>query len=289
MSDEPEDQGTAPDAAPEGEKLQKVLARAGLGSRREVERWIEQGRVELDGRRARLGDRAGPDSRIQVDGRPVQASDREPPRRVVLYNKPEGEVVARTDPEGRPSVFRKLPRVRGRWIAVGRLDINTMGLLLFTNDGELAHELMHPAREVEREYACRIHGTVTDAMVEQLVAGVELEDGPAHFDVVESGMPLDEPGDGTNAWYHVIIREGRKREVRRLWEACGVQVARLIRVRYGPVVLPRDLARGRARELEGEACAELYRHVGLKPPERDRKPRSAAPRKGGGRRNPRRR
>lgn len=253
-------------ATPPGEKLQKVLARAGFGSRREMEERIRQGRVRVDGRKAQLGDRVDADTVITVDGRPVERARREPPSRVIVYNKPEGEVVTRRDPEGRPTVFRRLPRVRGRWIAVGRLDVNTMGLLVLTNDGQLANALMHPSAGVEREYACRIFGEVTESIAERLVHGVELDDGPAHFEVVESGMPLDEPGEGLNQWYHVIVREGRQREVRRLWESQGLRVSRLIRVRYGPVVLPRDLGRGRTRELDDAARAELYRHVGLKPP-----------------------
>lgn len=251
---------------PRGEKLQKVLARAGLGSRREMEAAIEAGRVQLNGRPAQLGDRAGARDQVELDGRTVQRVHRQPPRRVLLYNKPEGEVTARSDPEGRPTVFRRLPRTPGRWIAVGRLDLNSQGLLLFTNDGELANALMHPSRGVEREYACRVRGEVTPEMVQRLVDGVELDDGPAHFDVVESAMPMDDPGEGANAWYHVIVSEGRKREVRRLWESQGVAVSRLIRVRYGPVVMPRDLRRGKLRELDDAGKTALYEHVGLEPP-----------------------
>lgn len=254
------------EGAPRGEKLQKVLARAGLGSRREMEAAIEAGRVQLNGRPAQIGDRAGARDQVELDGRTVQRVHRQPPRRVLLYNKPEGEVTARTDPEGRPTVFRRLPRTPGRWIAVGRLDLNSQGLLLFTNDGELANALMHPSQGVEREYACRIRGEVTPEMVQRLVDGVELDDGPAHFDVVESAMPVDDPGEGANAWFHVIVSEGRKREVRRLWESQGVAVSRLIRVRYGPVVMPRDLRRGKLRELDDAGKAALYEHVGLEPP-----------------------
>ncbi|ABM61367.1 23S rRNA pseudouridine(2605) synthase RluB [Halorhodospira halophila] len=257
---------------PAGEKLQKVLARAGLGSRREMEAAIQAGRVRIEGRTAKLGDRARPRDHVELDGRTVQRVHREPPRRVLLYNKPEGEVTTRSDPEGRSTVFERLPRTPGRWIAVGRLDINSQGLLLFTNDGELANALMHPSTGVEREYACRIHGEVTEEMVHRLVDGVELEDGPAHFEVVESGMPVDEPQEGTNAWYHVIVTEGRRREVRRLWESQGVTVSRLIRVRYGPMVMPRDLRRGQLRELDEAGKRELYEHVGLTPPEPVRRP-----------------
>lgn len=252
---------------PAGEKLQKVLARAGLGSRREMEAAISAGRVQVGGRTAQLGDRVGPRDHVAFDGRTLQRAHREPPRRVLMYNKPEGEVSARSDPEGRDTVFRRLPRTPGRWISVGRLDINSQGLLLFTNDGELANALMHPSNGVEREYACRIHGEVTEEMVQRLVSGVELEDGTACFDVVDSAMPVDEPGEGTNAWFHVIVTEGRRREVRRLWESQGVTVSRLIRVRYGPVVMPRDLRQGRLRELDAAAKRELYEHVGLSCPE----------------------
>ncbi len=264
--------------APRGEKLQKVLARAGLGSRREMEAAIQAGRVEVEGRLATLGDRVGPRDHVAFDGRTVQRIHREPPRRVLLYNKPEGEVTTRSDPEGRPTVFRRLPRTRGRWIAVGRLDLNSQGLLLFTNDGELANALMHPSQGVEREYACRIRGLVTDDMVDRLVAGVELEDGLAHFEVVESAMPLDDPQEGSNAWFHVIVTEGRRREVRRLWESQGVTVSRLIRVRYGPVIMPRDLRQGQLRELDEASCRELYEHVGLAPPEPSRAPSPKRPR-----------
>ncbi|MCG5539386.1 23S rRNA pseudouridine(2605) synthase RluB [Halorhodospira sp. 9622] len=252
---------------PAGEKLQKVLARAGLGSRREMEAAIQAGRVRIEGRVAKLGDRAQPRDHVELDGQTVQRVHREPPRRVLLYNKPEGEVTTRSDPEGRSTVFERLPRTPGRWIAVGRLDINSQGLLLFTNDGELANALMHPSTGVEREYACRIHGEVTEEMVHRLVGGVELEDGPAHFEVVESAMPVDEPQEGANAWFHVIVTEGRRREVRRLWESQGVTVSRLIRVRYGPVVMPRDLRRGQLHELDEANKRELYEHVGLTPPE----------------------
>ncbi len=263
----------------EGEKLQKVLARAGLGSRRELEAVIAAGRVTVDGSVASLGDRVTARAHVELDGRTIQRIQRDPPRRVLIYNKPEGELITRSDPEGRPTVFRRLPKVRGRWIAVGRLDLNSQGLLLFTTDGELAHALMHPSREVEREYACRIYGEVTEEMVRRLVSGVELDDGPAHFEVVESGMPLDEPTEAGNAWYHVIVKEGRNREVRRLWESQEVKVSRLIRVRYGPMVLPRDLRRGRFRELADHEKEILYRNAGLEPPPRRPSRRAQRPRR----------
>ncbi len=239
------------------EKLQKVLARAGLGSRRELEGWIEAGRVRVNGRPAGLGDRVEPGDRLQVDGRDVSI-DQAPRIRVLAYNKPEGEVTTRSDPEGRPTVFDSLPRLgRGRWISVGRLDINSQGLLLFTNDGDLAAGLTHPSSEVEREYAVRVFGAVEPATLEQLQRGIELDDGPAAFDRIE-----DAGGEGRNHWYHVVLREGRHREVRRLWEAVERPVSRLIRVRYGPVALPRQLSRGRWQELESPAIGELLAAAG---------------------------
>ena len=246
---------------PEPERLQKLLANAGLGSRRQIERWIRAGRVEVNGRRARLGDRATAKDRIRVDGRPVSPKRLAAEERfVILYNKPEGEVVTRSDPEGRRTVFRSLPRLPGgRWIAVGRLDVNSSGLLLFTNDGELANRLMHPARLIEREYAVRVHGEVNDEMLERLVRGVELEDGPARFEeVVYSG------GEGSNRWYHVVLMEGRKREVRRMWEAVGAQVNRLKRVRFGPVFLDSKVKAGRWRELNRDEREALLRIAGMK-------------------------
>ena len=246
---------------PEPQRLQKLLANAGLGSRRQIESWIREGRVEVNGRKASLGDRATLEDRISVDGRPV--SERRLGRQdryVILYNKPEGEVVTRSDPEGRRTVFQSLPRLpQGRWIAVGRLDVNSSGLLLFTNDGELANRLMHPKQLIEREYAVRVHGEVTDAMLRQLVQGVELEDGPARFEeVVFSG------GEGSNRWYHVVLMEGRKREVRRMWEAVGAVVNRLKRVRFGPIFLDSKVKAGLWRELDKTEKKELLRIAGLK-------------------------
>ena len=245
---------------PTGERLQKVLANAGLGSRREIEEWIRAGRVQVDGRTAQLGDRVGSDARITVDGRRVghrrlQADE----RHVIMYNKPEGEIVSRDDPEGRPTVFGRLPRLRsGRWIAVGRLDVNSAGLLLFTTDGELANRLMHPSQQIEREYAVRVLGEVTDEMLERLVQGVELEDGPARCEeIVFSG------GEGVNHWFHLVIMEGRNREVRRLWEAVGARVNRLKRVRFGPVILDSSVKAGQWRELKPDERAALLEITGL--------------------------
>ena len=246
---------------PAGEKLQKVLARLGLGSRRQIERWIEEGRVAVGGRTARLGERVAPDARIALDGRVVPLTGVAAKSRVLIYHKPEGEVCTRSDPQGRPTVFDRLPALRhARWIAVGRLDFNTSGLLLFTTDGELAHRLMHTAREIEREYAVRVLGKVDEAMLKRLKEGVMLEGGPAHFAVI-----ADAGGTGANRWYHVTLKESRQREVRGLWEAVGVAVSRLIRVRFGPIQLPRRLRQGRAEELDPDATAELYSSAGLAP------------------------
>lgn len=246
-------------AEPSGEKLQKVLARAGMGSRREMERWISDGRVSVDGRKASLGDRVLPHQVIRVDGQVIRAEQRAPRCRVLLYHKPEGELCARTDPSGRKTVFHGLPRVRnGRWVMIGRLDMNTAGLLLFTTDGELANRLMHPRYNIEREYAVRVFGEVDDSTLKQLRKGVELEDGVASFDSIR-----DAGGEGRNHWYHVTLHEGRNREVRRMWEAVGAQVSRLIRVRYDELALPRDLRIGEWRELEAVDVGTLRKRVGL--------------------------
>lgn len=250
------------------EKIQKVLARVGLGSRRAMEDWIEAGRVSVNGKIAQLGDRVEEGDELRVDGRVVSfTAEEESIRRVILYYKPEGEVCTRTDPQGRPTVFDALPKLQDqRWVAIGRLDINSQGLILFTTDGDLANRLMHPSSNIEREYAVRVHGQVTEETLETLKTGVMLIDGEAHFDeIVDSG------GEGSNHWYHVILREGRKREVRRMWESQGVQVSRLIRVRYGNILLPRNLKTGRFIELDkavidqlAESCgAELRKRTGL--------------------------
>jgi len=249
-----------PQTEQKGERLQKVLANAGFGSRREMERLIEAGEVRVNGKVASLGDRVTPDDRILVAGRKVGAWRLQPrQRRVILYHKPEGALVTRSDPRGRPTVFERLPRLRGqRWIAVGRLDINTSGLLILTTDGTLANRLMHPSQQVEREYAVRVHGTVDDEILEKLVNGVQLEDGPARFEeIVDSG------GQGSNHWYHLVIMEGRSREVRRMWEHVGMQVSRLKRVRYGPLILDSSLAMGRWRDLSEAEMAALLATAGI--------------------------
>ncbi|MBE0490596.1 MAG: 23S rRNA pseudouridine(2605) synthase RluB [Halomonas sp.] len=242
------------------EKLQKVLARAGLGSRREMEAAIADGRVKVNGQVATLGDRIEMRDRVLFDNRPVtlRGAD-EVPRRVIMYNKPEGELCTRKDPEGRRTVFDRLPRLKGeRWIAIGRLDINTSGLLLFTTDGELANRLMHPSTQVEREYAVRVMGQVTRQNVVAMVEGVMLDDGPASFtDVQEFG------GEGINTWFHVVIQEGRNREVRRLWESQGLTVSRLKRVRYGNIFLDKRAKAGEWLELSQDEIDDLAELAGL--------------------------
>lgn len=244
------------------EKLQKVLARAGLGSRRQIEQWIEAGRITINGDPTTLGARVTPDQTIRVDGRNIPTHVLQSQQRILIYHKPEGEVCTRSDPQGRPTVFEKLPKLRGaRWITIGRLDFNTSGLLLFTTDGELANRLMHPSHEIEREYAVRVLGKVSAEMLARLKAGVMLEDGPAHFDAI-----VDAGGSGANHWYHVVLKEGRNREVRRMWEAVGIKVSRLIRVRFGSVQLPPHFHTGRTIEADDDTAASLYELVGLKKP-----------------------
>lgn len=248
---------------PRGVRLQKALAEAGLGSRRRIEEWIAAGRVRVNGQPARLGDRVVRNDKVTVDGRPVRLAREEfKRRRIIAYHKPEGEVVTRRDPEGRATVFQHLPGIRdGRWIAIGRLDINTAGLLLLTNDGDLANGLMHPSRAVEREYAVRVQGPVADDVLHRLTHGVRLEDGEARFEeIVLSG------GSGQNQWFHVVLCEGRHREVRRLWEAAGCTVSRLKRVRFGNVILGARPRPRQWRELTEEEEAGLARLAGLPAP-----------------------
>lgn len=238
-----------------GEKLQKVLAQAGLGSRRLMEEWIAAGRVSVNGEPATLGMRVLEGDIVKADRRTIRVGKREHAVRVLLYHKPEGEIVSRDDPEKRASVFDKLPKVRGqKWIAIGRLDFNTSGLLIFTTSGELANRLMHPRFEVEREYAVRLQGTMTEAQMKQMLnQGIELEDGLVRFDKLE-----DEGGEGFNHWYRVMLREGRNRVVRRTFDALGLPVSRLMRVRFGIINLPPRLKRGMVAELgEGEVAQVL--------------------------------
>ncbi len=244
------------------EKLQKVLARFGLGPRRRMEEWIASGRVSVNGLVAKIGDRVSSTDRLAVDGEPLRVPGWVRPRlRVLRYHKAVGELTTRQDPQGRPTVFDRLPRLRGsRWIAVGRLDYNTEGLLLLTNDGDLANALMHPRAEVEREYAVRVLGEVNDEQRQQLLTGVELDDGSAHF------LSLQEAGgEGANRWYHVTLAEGRNREVRRLFEALGLTVSRLLRVRYGIIGMPRHLKVGYFEDLPEEELAALLETVGMTP------------------------
>jgi 23S rRNA pseudouridine2605 synthase len=239
-------------------RLQKLLAAAGLGSRRTVEEWIRAGRVSVAGRVAQLGDRAGPGDDVRLDGRRLALSPLDlNTQEVLLYYKPVGEVTTRSDPQGRPTVFERLPEPSsGRWITVGRLDVNTAGLLLLTTDGELAHRLMHPSSEVEREYLVRLRGEPGPEVIRRLLRGVPLEDGPARFDRIMAGDPgTDDPSHST---FRVVLHEGRNREVRRLWNAVGFEVSRLLRIRYGPVELPRDMRPGNAR-LAGPSVLEALR------------------------------
>lgn len=244
--------------APAGEKLQKVLARAGLGSRREMERAIEAGRVTVNGQVAELGERVTDDDQVALDGHPLPAAQ-DSRCRVILYNKPVGEICSRHDPEGRPTVYDRLPKLRtGRWISVGRLDFNTSGLLLFTNSGELANKLMHPSSVIDREYLVRIQGQVDDEMKERLLTGVLLEDGVARFtDIVDSG------GESSNRWFYCVVMEGRNREVRRLWESQGVRVSRLKRVRYGNVFIPSQVRVGQWIEMEPRDIDDLCVTAGM--------------------------
>ncbi|GLS26109.1 23S rRNA pseudouridine(2605) synthase RluB [Marinibactrum halimedae] len=244
------------------EKLQKVLARSGIGSRREMERAIADGRIKVNGAVATLGDRVTGEEKIEVDGRLVTVESTAEAPRVLLYNKPEGEICTRSDPEGRKTVFDRLPKLkRGRWISVGRLDFNTSGLLLFTNDGELANRLMHPSSVIDREYLVRIQGQVDDDMLDRLRKGVTLEDGEARFtDIVEGA------GEGQNQWYYCVVMEGRNREVRRLWESQGVRVSRLKRVRYGNIFIPSHVRVGQWIELAPKEISDLCATAGVKAP-----------------------
>lgn len=247
---------------PPAMRLQKLLAQAGWGSRRALEARIAAGEIRINGRTAQLGDKAGPGDELVAGGVHYTVAEAPAPAtRVIMLNKPEGVVCTRTDPDGRPTVFDHLPPLKdGRWIAIGRLDLNTSGLLLLTTDGELANTMMHPSGGVDREYACRIQGTVDDEALARLKAGIELEDGPARFtDVAAAG------GSGANRWYHATLMEGRKREVRRLWEAVGVRISRLKRVRYGAVFLPSRLKVGRFEELPPADVRVLREDVGLSP------------------------
>ncbi|HEX8757947.1 MAG TPA: pseudouridine synthase [Steroidobacteraceae bacterium] len=242
-------------------RLQKLLSAAGIGSRRQVEQWIAEGRVTVAGRLARLGDRAGPGDEVRLDGRTLDLGPRQAAmHQVLVYHKPLGEVTTRRDPQGRPTVFERLPPPsHGRWIVVGRLDVNTSGLLLFTTDGELAHRLMHPSSRIEREYLVRVRGRPGADIIGRLLGGIPLEDGRAAFDRIVEQPPANGEASASarNASYRLILCEGRNREVRRMWQAVGYEVSRLLRVRYGPIELPRDLRPGQARLLDDRHLARL--------------------------------
>ncbi|MGF6737537.1 23S rRNA pseudouridine(2605) synthase RluB [Paraburkholderia atlantica] len=254
-------------------KLHKVLAEAGMGSRRDMEELIIAGRVSVNGEPAHIGQRIMPTDQVRINGKPVKRKLASKPPRVLLYHKPTGEIVSHADPEGRPSVFDKLPPMKtAKWVAVGRLDFNTEGLLMLTTSGDLANRFMHPRYSVEREYAVRVVGELAEGMRQKLLHGVELEDGPANFLRIRDGG-----GEGTNHWYHVALAEGRNREVRRMFEAAGLMVSRLIRTRHGPISLPRGLKRGRWEELEDNQVRALMASVGLKAPTEERGSRNAAP------------
>jgi 23S rRNA pseudouridine2605 synthase len=242
------------------EKIHKVLAAAGLGSRREIEKWVAGGRVSVNGVAATTGDRIDPDDKVSVDGRVIALTKHNKRTRVLVYNKPVGEICTRNDPEGRRTVFESLPIVRGgRWVAVGRLDINTSGLLLFTNHGQLANNLMHPSHQVEREYVVRVRGQVDEAMLQRVQTGVLLDDGMARFKKIGVGAI-----SGTHQWFTVVLTEGRQREVRRLWESQGVEVSRLKRIKFGTVKLPSFVGVGQWIELAPVEIAQLGKLVGLK-------------------------
>lgn len=243
------------------ERIQKALARAGYGSRRRIDEWIKNGRISVNGKIAAPGDKIGANDKVRLDGKPLGKFDftQQQAIRVIGYYKNAGEICSRDDPEGRPTVFTKLPKLsQGRWISVGRLDLNTTGLLLFTNNGDLANGLMHPSHNIDREYAVRVQGEVRPEQLQRLRDGVQLEDGPARFnDIVDSG------GKGSNHWFHVVLMEGRNREVRRLWESQDLRVSRLIRVRFGPYVLPRYKRSGQYWELEKEDVMALKQAAGM--------------------------
>lgn len=250
------------------ERLQKALASAGLGSRREMETWISEGRVQVNGETALLGSKVSARDIIKVSGKRVYIRFEDKRTRVLIYHKAEGEIVSRDDPAGRATVFDNLPKLRGaKWIAIGRLDFNTEGLMIFTTSGELANNLMHPRFEVEREYAVRVLGELTEEMIQKLLDGVELDDGPAKLQSL-----FVAGGEGANRWYRVIIKEGRKREVRRLFEHLGLTVSRLTRIRFGPISLPPQLRRGQKTELDDDVVAQILEWAEMAPSPR-RKPR----------------
>lgn len=241
------------------QRLQKKLASLGIGSRRQIETWIKADRIEVDGKVAELGCQVDDKSKIKIDGKLLTKHPKTVPDKVLIYHKPEGEVVSRHDPENRKTVFEHLPKLKGaRWIAVGRLDINTSGLLLFTNNGELANRLMHPKYQLQRHYAVRVLGDVTDEKLTRLRKGVKLDDGLAAFDDVSF-----QGGEGANSWYKVVLKEGRNREVRRLWESQGLTVSRLMRIKFGNIGLPSTIKQGQHEFVGVKLLRDLYSSVGL--------------------------
>ncbi len=241
------------------ERIQKALAHQGIGSRRQIDQLLQQGRIKVNGKQAKPGDQISGTEKISIDDKLLRLSRHPIKPKVLMYHKPVGLVSTRNDPEGRPTVFSQLPKLQqGRWIGIGRLDINTSGLLLFTTNGELANRLMHPSFEVEREYAVRVRGDVTPEKLQALTSGIELEDGEARFDQI-----LDGGGQGTNHWYHVVLREGKNREVRRLWESVDIEVSRLVRVRYEEFTLPKWLKPGKTRFLDDPVVERLFERLGL--------------------------
>lgn len=248
------------------ERLQKYLSNIGVGSRRKIEGWISEGKITVDGKVAKLGDRVTSNSRVNIDGRPIKdysgnskrniGDKRHQQKRVILYNKPEGEICTRSDPKNRPTVFRHLPILKGeRWVVVGRLDINTRGLLLFTNDGDLANHLMHPKLDLEREYLCRVYGQVDNESIERLKQGIKVDGKLMQFFEVRR-----QRGQHSNTWYSVTVKQGRYREVRQMWEAIGCQLSRLARIRYGKVALPRGIKLGDWMELDADLIEKLEKN-----------------------------
>jgi len=241
------------------QRIQKVLAHQGAGSRRQIDQLLQEGRIKVNGKVATPGDQISGTEKISIDDKPFRLSRHIIKPKLLMYHKPVGVVSTRADPEGRPTVYNQLPKIQqGRWIGIGRLDINTSGLLLFTTDGDLANRLMHPSFEVEREYASRVRGEITEEKLTALKTGIQLEDGLARFDSIS-----DSGGEGTNHWYHVVLREGKNREVRRLWDAVGVEVSRLVRVRYHDFTLPKWLKPGRSRFFDDDVVRKLFITLGL--------------------------